>query len=137
MSDPDAPGAAEPGPGRAHETRDLGFHIVLFFGLGLALVVIVLVVLIRLLFGRGESPEPPEAPGSLPLRSVRLPPPDPRLETTPQEELRSLRKEEDERLGTYGWVDRKARIFRIPIEDAMDQVLRRGLPVRSLPKPPD
>jgi hypothetical protein len=58
-------------------------------------------------------------------------PPEPRLQTNPGEDLKALRAEEDRRLGTYGWIDREQRVLRLPIERAMDQVIRRGVPVRA------
>lgn len=35
----------------------------------------------------------------------------------------TLRRRQRERLTTYGWVDRDARLIHIPVEDAMRQVL--------------
>jgi hypothetical protein len=37
---------------------------------------------------------------------------------------------EEKSLYSYGWVDEKAGIVRIPIERAMDLLVQRGLPVR-------
>jgi hypothetical protein len=58
-------------------------------------------------------------------------PPEPRLQTNPREDLRQFREQEDAILNSYGWVDRPAGVVRIPIEDAMKLMLRRGLPSRS------
>jgi hypothetical protein len=44
------------------------------------------------------------------------------------EQLRSLRQSEEETLSSYGWLDRKAGIARIPIDRAMDLVAERGVP---------
>ncbi len=35
------------------------------------------------------------------------------------------------KLNSYGWVDRKHGVIRIPIERAMDLVAQRGLPTRG------
>src|SRR5437762_1164629 len=45
-------------------------------------------------------------------------------------DLKQLRATEDAVLTTYGWIDRKNGIVRIPIDRAMDLLLQRGLPTR-------
>jgi hypothetical protein len=62
--------------------------------------------------------------------------PEPRLQVAPQVDLATLRAREDEELKTYGWVDRKAGVVRIPIERAMDLLVSKGLPVRGDPNAP-
>jgi hypothetical protein len=62
--------------------------------------------------------------------------PEPRLQVAPQVDLAALRAREDAELNTYGWVDRKAGVVRIPIERAMELLTRRGLPVRGQPNAP-
>jgi hypothetical protein len=57
-------------------------------------------------------------------------PPEPRLQGQPTKDLVEMRREEDEALSTYGWVDPQAGVVRIPIDRAMDRVLERGLPAR-------
>jgi len=56
--------------------------------------------------------------------------PEPRLEANERTELNGFRSEEDQKLDTYGWVDQKAGVVHIPIEQAMQIVAQRGLPVR-------
>jgi hypothetical protein len=51
-----------------------------------------------------------------------------RLITRPGASLAELRAAEDSDLNSYGWVDRKSGIARIPIERAMQLLLERGLP---------
>jgi hypothetical protein len=62
--------------------------------------------------------------------------PEPRLQVAPEVDLAALRARDDAALNTYGWVDRKAGVVRIPIERAMDLVAQRGLPVRGQPNAP-
>jgi len=62
--------------------------------------------------------------------------PEPRLQVAPEADLAALRAREDAELNSYGWVDRKAGIIRIPIGRAMDLVVERGLPVRGQPNAP-
>jgi hypothetical protein len=62
--------------------------------------------------------------------------PEPRLQVAPEVDLAALRAREGLELNTYGWIDRKAGIVRIPIERAMDLTVRRGLPVHGQPDAP-
>ncbi len=55
-------------------------------------------------------------------------PPLPRLQTTPNVDLRAFRDREAQVLTTYGWVDKEKGVVRIPIDRAIDLVAERGLP---------
>jgi hypothetical protein len=56
--------------------------------------------------------------------------PSPRLEEDERGQLNSILTNEDNILYSYGWVDEKAGVVRIPIDRAMDLLVQRGLPVR-------
>jgi len=47
---------------------------------------------------------------------------------------RDMRAEAQQKIGTYGWVDRDGKVVHVPIERAMDLALQKGFPVRELPK---
>lgn len=55
----------------------------------------------------------------------------PRLQISPPQDLQKLRAREDVEMTTYGWINATAGIVRIPVEQAMDLLLKRGLPVRA------
>ena len=55
----------------------------------------------------------------------------PHLQTQPFKDIYLLRKGENEKLESYGWMDKGAGVTRIPIERAMELTLERGLPARS------
>lgn len=57
----------------------------------------------------------------------------PRLQTQPFKDVYTLRQGEQDKLTTYGWVDRGQGVVRLPIDRAMALTLERGLPVRSGP----
>ena len=57
--------------------------------------------------------------------------PSPRLEEDERGQLNGIRMQEENTLYSYGWVDEKAGTVRIPIDRAIDLLLRRGLPVHS------
>lgn len=114
---------------RGHEQRDVSLRPVVFASIGLAVLILVAVVSMRLLFDfllaraiRHSSPANPLA-----LAEGKPLPPEPRLLPQPIEQLRALRAEEDAVLGSYGWVDRKQGIVRVPIEQAMKLVVERGV----------
>ncbi len=56
--------------------------------------------------------------------------PSPKLEEDERGQLNGIRLAEDQTLYSYGWVDEKSGIVRIPIDRAMDLLAQRGLPVR-------
>ena len=64
-----------------------------------------------------------DAASTYPRRSALTPknelPPEPRLQLNPQDDLLQMRRENSQALSSTGWVDKKAGIARIPIEDAM------------------
>jgi hypothetical protein len=55
-------------------------------------------------------------------------PPTPRLQVNPKADLDHLRAAERQQLQTYGWIDRDHQVVRIPIEQAMQLLVSRGLP---------
>jgi len=57
--------------------------------------------------------------------------PQPNLLVNEPLNLATFRAQEEEKLTTYGWVDRNAGVVRIPVERAKDLLLERGLPVRG------
>src|SRR5579863_9751074 len=54
--------------------------------------------------------------------------PQPRLERNERVEINEFRLGEEQQLNSYGWVDQKAGVARIPIERAMQLIAERGLP---------
>jgi hypothetical protein len=57
--------------------------------------------------------------------------PSPKLLVREPENLAAMRALEQESLTTYGWADKTAGSYRIPIDRAKDLLLARGLPVRG------
>jgi hypothetical protein len=58
-------------------------------------------------------------------------PPTPNLQTQPFKDVYQLRQAENDKLSSYGWVDKEGGIARIPIDRAIDVMLQRGLPARA------
>ena len=58
-------------------------------------------------------------------------PPAPALEAQSGQTLDPYRANEQQKLNSYGWVDRSGGVIRIPIDRAMDLTAERGLPARA------
>ncbi|MCL5742512.1 MAG: hypothetical protein M1541_01100 [Acidobacteria bacterium] len=117
-------------PAAGHERRDVAVGRLLSFGAGLCFMVLLALVAMRILFGY-YSWEQPSGPPPSPLARGLDVPPEPRLQFAEQADLRDERRTEDAILNSYGWVDRKAGVVRIPIDRAMDLLAERGLPARE------
>lgn len=117
-------------PARGYETRDANVRNLLIFGAGLcALVVLGLVGSMAVLryFVAHQGLGPPVSP----FANSRTLPPEPRLQVAAPRDLKQYKEEQDKLLNSYGWVDQQNGIVRIPIDEAMNLLIQRGLPVRG------
>lgn len=116
-----------------HEASDVNVRAILGFGAGLLVAAVLIHFMVWLLFLYFSGREATRDAAGYPLaagQAARVPP-EPRLQTTPREDLRALRAREEEILNSYGWVDKTTGVVRIPIEEAMKLTLQRGLPARA------
>ena len=72
----------------------------------------------------------PAAEFPLAAQQERRLPAGPRLQPIPANEIFEFRQREDATLSEYGWVDRNAGTVHIPVEQAKELLLLRGLPSR-------
>jgi hypothetical protein len=122
---------AEPG----HEASDVGVLGILIAGVVLASLVGVTMFAMRLILSSYEKASVQQQATRPPLFADETGQfPEPRLQRDPAVELADIREAEDESLSTYGWVDRKSGVARIPIDRAIDLLARKGLPTRSKPE---
>ena len=77
---------------------------------------------------KSQSPGPPVSPLAQPSEL----PPRPRLQIAPHEDLEQKRRREDPILNSYGWVDPKAGVVRLPIDRAIELVAQRGIPAPAV-----
>jgi len=114
--------------GSVHD-EDIHLRGIVYFMLGLLVTLGLTLLVMRLMFDQLLAREVAQDPRPSPLVDLRLPrlPPAPRLQTAPEQELAQMRADEDQLLGTYGWVDRDAGQVRIPIDRAMDLIVEREL----------
>jgi hypothetical protein len=113
-----------------HEKSDASIPSLAKFGIGLFVLIIVALIGMRWMFDYFRNTQQLGPPAS-PFAESQTLPPQPRLQVRPTLELKQLRQGEDEKLNSYGWVDQKAGIARIPIDRAMDLLIEKGLPVRA------
>jgi hypothetical protein len=75
------------------------------------------------------------------VANPQQPPPEPRLQVHPNDDMRRMREEEDLLLEHAGWVNRQQGTVRVPIDVAMEMILSRGVAAAqpaspSKPSPP-
>ena len=118
-----------PADSPGHEERDVTFRPIVWAGAGMAVVLVLVFALVRWTFVADLAHDAAQSPPANPLTVTygRQLPPEPRLQTHPIRDLRELRAAEDAVLNSYGWVDRKAGIVRIPIARAMELLAKRGV----------
>ena len=114
-----------------YETRDVNTRAIIYFGIVLFLVIAFSFVGMRWLFGYFSTTQQ-LGPAASPFNNSRTLPPAPRLQVQPVVDLNQVRQSQDELMHSYGWVDRPNGKVHIPIERAMDLIVERKLPARSL-----
>lgn len=110
-----------------HEIRDVNIHVLLWLGAAVAGGVIVVLVVLQLLLNALESAAARSDPELSPLPSEPATAA-PRLQDTPVHDYQEFRRQQEEALNTYGWVDRNQVTVRLPIARAKELILEQGLP---------
>ena len=114
-----------------HEESDINVRALLWFVAMLTAVVLAVDVVCYGMFQLMKRYEASNEPYVSPLAA---PPgqkfPEPQLQTTPWTDLQHLRTQEHELMNSYGWVDERMGVARIPIAKAKELLLKQGIPVR-------
>jgi len=111
-----------------HETRDFSVRVVVLFAACLAALLVGSLVLTAWLFDVfNVTPERHGPRGAL-VAATPPSPPGPRLQASPSRDMQDMLQAENARLHSYGWVDRSAGMVRMPIDRALEFVVRQGLP---------
>jgi hypothetical protein len=132
--DPSQPPRCSESSNQGHETRDAKAKwifglVTIMFVLGLAIQGILAGFLNSL--KQRSPPTDSWRPVARTARAESTNPPLPRLQVSPPRDLQAFQKRQEQELNTYGWINRTARVVRLPIERAMELVLQESLPVRS------
>ncbi len=129
----------------AHEESDIDVRALVLAAVALTTVVVATAALMYALFWWVLTPmaaanDPHVSPLAIP--ETKMPKtttaspffggaPEPKLLTNEPALLKQTRQSETDELRTYGWVDEKAGIARVPIDEAKKLLLQRGLPART------
>jgi len=117
-----------PGPGVGHETSDVNIWAIGKFGIALVAVCVISIVLLFGLMKFFQMQEETSVANTVnPLKEF----PSPQLQQTPVVDLKTIRAEENQILDSYAWVDQKKGVVRIPIDQAIEILAKRGLPARA------
>ena len=114
-----------------HEVKDAEARPIVMYGVALTIGAVVTFVIVFGIFHYFTSRPTIGATVNPMADSAQTAPVSPHIEEHPASELAELRARENQVLGSYGWVDRKAGAVRVPIDRAMQTVLERGLPTRK------
>ncbi|HEY6291907.1 MAG TPA: hypothetical protein VI455_10155 [Terriglobia bacterium] len=114
----------------AHEKTDAPVYSAAILG-GAFVVLLVFGVVVGYLAFRFFSSQESLGPPASPLASARRLPPEPRLQVNGYQDWVAYQKRQQDILNSFGWVDAGAGVVRIPIDQAMDDLLKKGLPVRA------
>ena len=128
------PTHTEPTPG--HERSDISVRIMAYVVVGLTVLTLAGMGVSWWYLNAVEKEEAAAERPTSPLAST-LPqaPPEPRLQVAPATDLTTVREREDALLNSYGWIDAKSGLVRIPIDRAIEVLGERGLPTRVEPAP--
>jgi len=135
MNDPARLPSPDPRQRAGHETTDVSPYYVGLFALGLTLMIAIVLPLLGWIFWRFEAAARRADPPQSPLARDETSPP-PVLQDDPATDLALFRREEEQRLSSYGWIDPQQRIVRVPIERAIEILSERGLPEPEGPLEP-
>jgi hypothetical protein len=123
-------------PGAEYEHTDANVWMIVKFGIWLTVSAIIIHVGLGFMFSMLKQQATKTQVNEYPLASAaetRLPPA-PRLQQFPRNEMYEFRLGQEEKLHSYGWVNKDAGTVHIPIEQAMQMVIQRGVQSRA-PEP--
>ena len=118
-------------PETVHEHSDINVRVIIGFMVVLTAIVLAIDVAMWGLFKVLHNYEVKNDPYVTPLAMpAGRPPAEPALQVTPWADLNKFRADQHTHMTSYGWVDEKAGVARIPISKAKEILLKRGIPVR-------
>ncbi len=127
VAEPILPDTSERHERHRHEIADANPAYIGLFALGLVLMIGVVLFVLNWTMRRFEALAERSDPLASPVAGDQTPP-DPRLQFDPAADLARLRREEDQRLSSFGWANRKEGRAYLPIHRAIEILAERGLP---------
>jgi hypothetical protein len=117
-----------------YETRDANAGGVFKFLVALGIVLVVTCLVCWGLFRYFSAHAVDQAASDSPFADTRQLPLGPQLQVNPREDWLKFREEQEQALETYAWENRSAGTVRVPIEEAMELLVKKGLPVQGEPQ---
>jgi len=130
MDKPQNASASTPG----YETRDANVGGVFNFLVALGIVLVVTGLVCWGLFRYFSAHDVDQAASESPFADTRQLPLGPQLQVNPRQDWLKFREEQEQALETYAWENRSAGTVRVPIEEAMELLVKKGLPVQGAPQ---
>lgn len=116
-------------PGAQYEHTDANVWLIVKFGIWLLVSAIIIHVGLGFMFSLLKQQGIQAQPNEYPLAAKAEPrlPPEPRLQAYPRTDLYEFRMAQEQKLHSYGWVNKDAGTVHIPIDRAMDLLIQRGV----------
>jgi hypothetical protein len=130
MDKPHNGSATTPG----YETSDANAGGAFKFLMALGIVLVATALVCWGMFRYFSAHDMDRAASDSPFAGTRQLPLGPQLQVNPREDWLKFREEQEQTLETYAWENRSAGIARVPIEVAMDLLVKKGLPVQGAPQ---
>jgi hypothetical protein len=118
--------ASTPPVQRGEQSFDLNVKFIHWFSLGILVLLIVTAAAAFAMLGGFRIPLPRAASAAAPDTPGSATVPFATLQSAPQDDLRSYRRDKAIALESYRWVDRAGGVVQIPIERAMELVVAEG-----------
>jgi hypothetical protein len=122
--------ATKPG----YETRDANPRGVFKFLAALGTVLLATALVCWGLFRFFSMHSMDQAASTSPFADTRQLPLGPQLQVNPREDWLKFREEQEKSLATYAWENRTAETVRVPIKEAMELLVKKGVPVQAAPQ---
>jgi hypothetical protein len=117
-----------------YETHDANAGGVFKFLVALGIVLLVTGLVCWGLFRFFSAHDVNQAASDSPFADTRQLPLGPQLQVNPRQDWLKFREEQEKSLETYAWENRSAGTVRVPIEEAMGLLVKRGVPVQGVPE---
>jgi hypothetical protein len=116
---------------RHYEQHDVDVRSLVRFGVSIVVGGVVAGIVLWMVV-RSWTNQPLPAQMQIPPAEVTAPvAPGPGLDAAPEVHLENMLQRENERLNSYGWIDRERGIVHIPIEEAMRLLVEKGIPAQE------
>jgi hypothetical protein len=116
-----------------YETRDANTGLIFNFLFAMAIGLIVSGVVCWGMFRLFATHIVDQPASNSPYADTRQLPPGPQLQVNPRQDWLKFRAEQEQALESYAWENRSAGTARVPIEVAMDLLVKKGVPVQGAP----